>query len=73
MKKELEILDKIETIRRKAKKDPEVFSTDFTIRVIETIISEAAGYKNRVEWTNELKNCDSEYKKWIDNFQNMYE
>lgn len=110
--KELEVLDKIDTIRRNVQASPlncdrdstslreietiitEYFEhtncndeigklrifekinkfkqqhcplDDYDIRLLEAIIAKHFGYCNRNDWTDELKNCDSEYKKFIDN------
>ena len=61
MNKVLQILDRYEEIRQKAKKMPEQYPVDYTIRLLEAILSQAAGYQSREEWTEILKN---ESKSW---------
>lgn len=55
MNKELALLDQIEEIRQKAVEKPENYPIDYTIRLISAIVAEYAGYKNRNDWTHELK------------------
>lgn len=55
MNKELTLLDQIEEIRQKAAEDPANYPVDYTIRLISAMVAKYAGYKNRVDWTEELK------------------
>lgn len=55
MNRELDMLDYIEEIRQKAAEKPEQYPIDYTIRLISAYVSSCAGYKNRTDWTDELK------------------
>ena len=55
MNKELALLDQIEEIRQKAAENPQKYPVDYTIRLISAIVAEYAGYNNRNDWTDELK------------------
>lgn len=46
----LDLLRRIEEIRQKAEKNPVHYPTDYTIRVIQAIIAEQQGFKERAEW-----------------------
>lgn len=65
MNKILDILDSCEEIRRNAENNPAAYPTDYTIRLIEAIVAGAFGYKDRNQWTDELKNTpESRYHAW---------
>lgn len=49
-----ELLRKIEEIRIRAEQKPRQYPTDYTIRLIEAVIAERMGFKNRNEWTQLL-------------------
>lgn len=66
MNKVLQILDRYEEIRQKAKKMPEQYPVDYTIRLLEAILSKEAGYQSRTEWIENLKNePESWYRAFI--------
>lgn len=56
MDKELELLDQIEEIRQKAAENSDKYPVDYAIRLVSAIVAEYAGYNNRSDWTDELKN-----------------
>lgn len=55
MNKELALLDQIEEVRQKAAEDPQKYPIDYTIRLVSAMVAEYAGYGNRNDWTDELK------------------
>lgn len=55
MSKELDLLDEVEEIRQKAAEHPEQYTVDYAIRLASAYVAAYAGYKNRNDWTSELK------------------
>lgn len=55
MTKELLILDTIEEIRQKTHENPEHYTIDYTIRLIEGIVASGFGFESRTDWTEKLK------------------
>lgn len=62
MTKELLLLDEIEEVRQKVAEKPECYPVDYTIRLVSAIVAKYAGYSNRMDWTEDLKNSDSKYE-----------
>lgn len=50
----LELLRKIEELRQRAEKSPKNYPTDYTVRLIQAIIAEQQGFKDRKEWIDIL-------------------
>ena len=50
----LQLLDKLDKFRREHQNERQ-HPSDFCMRAMEAIVAEAAGYKSRVDWTEELK------------------
>lgn len=55
MNKVLDILDSMEEVRQLTAEHPENFPVDYVIRLCCSIVADAYGYKNRNEWTQDLK------------------
>lgn len=67
----LEILDELDTIRRRTEYRP-ADSADYVLRVACAIIAEKAGFKSRTDWTEELrKDTKTEYAKYYYFFPNV--
>lgn len=60
----LTILDEMDHFRRTHQdetKDP----SDYCMRVLEAIVARAAGFTDRVAWTEELRRSNTRYTKYI--------
>lgn len=67
----LEILDELDTLRRRSEHHPKD-SADFVLRVVAAIIAKRGGFKNRAEWCEELrKNPATEYAKYYYFYPNV--
>lgn len=67
----LELLDELDTIRRRTEYRPED-SADYVLRVACAIIAGKAGFTSRTDWTEELrKDTKTEYAKYYHFFPNV--
>lgn len=62
----LAVLDEMDAFRRKHYFD-KTPTPDFYMRAIEAMLARAAGYKSRTEWTDKLKEFDSQYNRDLNN------
>ena len=63
-KEALQILDEIDTLRRRSKYNPQE-SADYYLRVVCAIIAQKAGFTNRLEWCDALRSdTKTEYAKY---------
>ena len=46
----MELLKRIEKIRQRVEQNPRQYPTDYTIRLIQAVIAEKEGFKNRHDW-----------------------
>lgn len=60
----LALLDKLEEFRRSHQNETQ-HPSDWCMRVMESIVAEAAGYQSRNDWTDALKaDPESKYSGW---------